>query len=177
MPRIVHGPERAGHHGFTLVELMVTLAVLGIVALVAVPGMQALVNNNRLTGMAGEMSAALQLARSEAIRRNAPVTVCGSADGTTCADTTAWDRWIVIGPDNAAGTVDVIRDSAVAGSVEINGPEDGIVFGPSGLTNGAATLTVCIPTTNPAQNQRDINVLISGSITNTTPTGGSGTCP
>ncbi len=177
MPRIVHGPERAGHHGFTLVELMVTLAVLGIVAMVAVPGMQALVNSNRLTGMAGELTAALQLARSEAIRRNAPVTVCSSTDGTTCASTTAWDRWIVIGPDNAAGTVDVIRDSAVAGTMEISGPDDPIQFNPSGLTNGAVTLTVCLPTTNPAQNQRAINVLISGSVTNTTPTGGSGTCP
>ena len=174
MPRIAYRPGLAGQRGFTLVELMVTVAVVGVIALIAVPGMQALVSNNRLTGMAGELTASLQLARSEAIRRNAPVTVCGTTDGSTCAAEASWERWIVMGPDNAAGTVDVIRDNAATGTVQISGPPAGIQFNPSGLTNGQAALTVCVPTTNPPQNQRVITVLVSGSIVTAN---GSGTCP
>lgn len=169
MPRIAYRLERTGQRGFTLVELMVTLAVVAIVALIAVPGMQGLVNNSRSTGMAGEMTASLQLARSEAIRRNSPVTVCGTADGTTCAANTSWGRWIVIGNDNAAGTTDVIRDNTVTGSVQLTGPDTGIQFNPSGLIEAQATLTVCVPTITP----RIIRVMISGNIVTEN---GSGTC-
>jgi type IV fimbrial biogenesis protein FimT len=42
--------------GFTLIELMVTLAVVGILAMVAAPAMTSLINGNRLAGMTGEMT-------------------------------------------------------------------------------------------------------------------------
>ena len=162
--------------GFTLIELMVTVAVLGILAVVAVPAMQSLVNGNRLAGATGELTSALHLARSEAVRRSARVTICRSADGEECEDGTEWDRWIIVGRDNTSGEDVVIRDESVAGPIQVTGPENGIQFRPSGLIAGQETLTVCMPTANPAENQRTITVLISGA-TLAEGVNGGGECP
>ena len=62
--------------GFTLVELMAVMVVIGVLATFAVPGITGMVNNSRLSGQASELAATLQLARSEAVRRNVPVEVC-----------------------------------------------------------------------------------------------------
>lgn len=156
------GPSRPGITGFTLIELMVTVAVVGILAVVAVPAMTTLVNGNRLAGATSEMTASLQLARSEAIRRNARVTICGTTDGVNCgAD---WSRWVITGVDNSSGVTETIRDNVAPSSVQISGPEDGIVFRPSGMIAGGEDLVVCIPTDSPAENQRVITVMISGTI-------------
>jgi len=162
--------------GFTLVELMVMMAILGILAVVAVPSMTSLMNASRLSGAEGELAATLQVARSEAIRRNARVTVCASTDGLACTNSTAWTRWIVRGRDNAAGTDDVIRDETPRDSVQVTGPAAGIVFRPSGVIDAQATVTACMPVTNPAENQRVITVMISGGLTQTR-TDGGGSCP
>lgn len=168
------GRRRA--RGFTLIELMVMVAVLGILAAVAVPSMTAMVNMSRLSGATGEVTATMQLARSEAIRRNARVTVCASDDGSTCTNSGTWTRWIVRGRDNATGTDEVIRDQTPGDSVQISGPADGIVFRPSGIIDSEATVTACVPVSNPTDNQRVITVMISGSLTQTHDSGG-GSCP
>ncbi len=160
--------------GFTLIELMVTVAVAGILAMVAVPAMTSLINGNRLAGTTGELTSSLQIARSEAVRRNARVTICGTTDGVNCgAD---WSRWMVRGQDNAGGTTDMIRDTSAPGSVQISGPAAGIMFRPSGLTDGEEQLTICVPTDSPAENQRVVTVMISGNIT-TVRSNGGGACP
>ena len=79
-------------HGFTLIELMVTIAVLAIIVTLAAPSFQATIENNRLTSQANELVTALALARSEAVRRNTPVTVCPGS----CALGQGWaDGWRV----------------------------------------------------------------------------------
>lgn len=166
----------AAVRGFTLVELMVTVSVIAILAAVAVPGMTALINNSRLNGQSEEMLSSLQLARAESIRRNARVTVCPSTDGSTCTSSTSWSQWIVRGRDNTTGTDDVIRSNAAAGGVQISGPAAGIVFKPSGLIDAQQVVTVCMPTTNPSQNQRALTVMISGVVSSSKVNGG-GTCP
>lgn len=67
--------------GFTLIELMVTIAILAIVLTVAVPGFQDFVARNRLAAATNELVSALALARSEAVKRATRVTV-SSADWT-----------------------------------------------------------------------------------------------
>ena len=71
--------------GFTLIELAVTVAIIGILAVIALPSMQALINNNRLATQANQLIADFQVARSEAVRRNRTIVLCRSADGTSCA--------------------------------------------------------------------------------------------
>lgn len=162
--------------GFTLIELMVAVGVVAILAAIAAPSMVGLINANRLAGLTDEMTASLQLARSEAVRRSAPVTVCNSDDGSTCSDSTSWTRWIVIGEDNVTGDVDVIRDYEATEPVEISGPDAGIVFSSSGLIRNQQTLTICIPTEHPDENQRVMTVMISGNIRSEKFDGG-GACP
>jgi type IV fimbrial biogenesis protein FimT len=67
--------------GFTLVELMITLAVMVIVLALAIPSFQTLFENNRTTAQANEIVAAMNLARSEAIRIGANVSVQAAAGG------------------------------------------------------------------------------------------------
>jgi len=68
--------------GFTLVELLITLMVLGIVATIAVPGFSRLIQSNQLTVTANDLVGALNLARSEAIRRGQSVSVTPSGSYT-----------------------------------------------------------------------------------------------
>ena len=167
--------------GFTLIELMVTVAVVGILAAVGVPAMTGLIHANRLAAANDNLTAALQLARSEAIRRGASVTVCASTNGTTCANQAAWTRWIVRGRDNAASAagpevIDIMRDETPAGNIALNGPTAGIRFRPSGMVDSAQALTVCMPSTYLSQNQRVVTVMLSGGV-RTDRAGGGGTCP
>jgi type IV fimbrial biogenesis protein FimT len=99
--------------GFTLVELMVTVAILGVMASVAMPSYQAFVINSRLTAQANDFLTTINFTRSEAIKRNTRVTMCKSSNGTSClvnpaTDLTAsWQTgWIVFVDGNTAGSID-----------------------------------------------------------------------
>jgi type IV fimbrial biogenesis protein FimT len=93
--------------GFTLVELMVTVAIAAIVLTLGVPAFQETINSSRLTSTANEFVTALNLARSEAVKRSVRVTVCKSADGATCAAGGGYEQgWIVFVDPNNNATVD-----------------------------------------------------------------------
>lgn len=79
---------RCRHAGFTLPELVVTLAVAAILVTVAVPNFRTFIQNSRINGTADNFLAALQQARSEAITRGDKVILCRTADPSTdgCGD-------------------------------------------------------------------------------------------
>jgi len=88
---------------------MVAVAVTAILSLVAVPAMMSLVKNNRMTTTANDLVRDTLIARSEAVKRNAPVTICKSSDSTaanpTCNTTAAaWTiGWIVFVDSDSNG--------------------------------------------------------------------------
>jgi len=85
--------------GFSLMELMLTLVIAATLIGVAVPAFRGLINSNRVLTQSNDIVAALNLARSEAITRNATITFCGAATATstTCAtSTTPWVAWVVL---------------------------------------------------------------------------------
>lgn len=82
-------------NGFTLIELMVTLAVLAIVITVAIPGFNDLIRNNRTDALSEEFVSALNFARLEAVKRTGRVSLCASDDGEDCNNADWTKGWIV----------------------------------------------------------------------------------
>jgi type IV fimbrial biogenesis protein FimT len=89
-------------HGFTLVELIVAIAVAAILLTTAVPAFQDTIKNNRMAANVNEFIAALNLARSEAIKRGVPVTACkDGGSGNACNNAAQWAQgWIVFSDVN-----------------------------------------------------------------------------
>jgi type IV fimbrial biogenesis protein FimT len=74
--------------GFTMMELLVTLAIAAVILAIGVPSFRDFMRNARLTGAANELLITVVRARSEAVRRQAVVSVCPSStpdqSGATC---------------------------------------------------------------------------------------------
>ncbi|XDZ22993.1 GspH/FimT family pseudopilin [Xanthomonas hydrangeae] len=151
--------------GFSLIEMMVTIAVLAIVMAIAFPNFTALLNSNRLSSAANELSASLQLARSEAVRSNASVTLCRSDNGASCASGGAWTRWIVLRGAEVLRVSEVRPEIQVAVSPAVSTAGSRIVFRPDGLAREstgarllAGSIAICMPTTKPPENQRIVAI-------------------
>lgn len=86
-----------GVTGITLIELMVSLSIAAIMMTLAVPSFVTMFNNNRVRVQADNFIVALALARSEAINRGGPVTVCKkNAAGTACDSSADWNSGLLI---------------------------------------------------------------------------------
>jgi len=97
-------------------ELMIVLAVVGIALAVAIPSFATMRRNARMTGAANDLIAAINLARSEAIKRQVPVAMCGSANprdaDPTCSDTlTGWVVWEDTNNDRLVGADEPVLSS------------------------------------------------------------------
>lgn len=140
--------------GFTLFELMLTIAVASILAAIAVPNMRDFIRNNRLTAAANDLLRSMQLARSEAIKQRANVVVCASDDPESetpaCSDS-VFAGWIVFADTNNNWDFDATeqileRHPLLDPAISVANDEDGVVsYGPSGFANSAGAKT---PTRN-----------------------------
>ncbi len=115
--------------GFTLVELMVIVAILGIFAGIAVPSFTDLVRRNRLQSASEEFYGLLQYARTEAVSRGRSITVT-QKDGT----------WLVKTKDK------VLRQQRFT-AIDLQVSRDTLTFRQNGTADAALTIAVCAQST------------------------------
>ena len=120
-------------HGFTLIELMVTLAVLTIVLTVGVPNFQNFMLKHRISTAANTLIGALNLARSEAIKRGSDVKMIRLGNG-------AWEGgWQI----QSASSGEIIRTYAPTSQLTIltgSNYQNWIGFHPNGLPFSGGSL-------------------------------------
>lgn len=145
---------KSGQQGFTLIELVVTVALVAVLATLAFPDFSETVRQWRRDSATRALTTSLQLARSEAIKSSRKLMLCPSSDGTSCTESTEWSNgWIVFVDDGAtdqafdAGERIIQVSSAQGGIASLTSPA-GVTFLqflPNGLraaTTGTATFTV-----------------------------------
>ena len=98
--------------GFTLVELLIVLAVGSILLAIALPGYAFLANANRLTAATNNLVAAMHFARSESIKRGVRVSVCTTSNPAAavpaCDHAAGWHQgWLVFEDDGLRGVLDL----------------------------------------------------------------------
>lgn len=171
--------------GITLVEMMVTLSIVAILTVLATPSFTGIIQKARLQAEANSLVGDLQFARSEAIKRGQPVSLCPSSNGTACSMTKpyAWEQgWIVFNDVNGSGSLDAptdaplrVRSSLSNGDTVTPTPSaSAVVYSRDGfatnLSNGTVTMKLTTsPLNTSAMQCVEINMagrqraLISGS--------------
>ncbi|MBN3562478.1 GspH/FimT family pseudopilin [Aliamphritea spongicola] len=133
--------------GFTLLELMVAIAILGILLGIGIPSYNAMTESTRLRSVTHNLTTAAQLARSEAINRRDTTAVCRANVGfTACSFANDWSNgWVVVEQTGAnlqvAADVDVIR-TWDAVDIVVSGAVNGFVFNRSGRATTTGQLRV-----------------------------------
>ncbi|MFD0667697.1 MULTISPECIES: GspH/FimT family pseudopilin [unclassified Ramlibacter] len=118
--------------GFTLIELLVVVSLVAILAALAAPGMRSLVASQRVRTTASDLHLALVKTRSEALKRNAPVTLRPANAGDWASG------WQIVA--TVDGTLRVVDVTPVRGSVQVQSTPAiaSVVFGYDGRTSAAA---------------------------------------
>jgi type IV fimbrial biogenesis protein FimT len=160
--------------GFTLVELLVSLAIMVILLTIAIPGYAFLINANRAAAVTNELISAIHFARSEAIKRGMRVTICKTNDADAvspaCSNDANWEQgWLVFADGGIRGVVDsgdtLLRAQGRASpgtAITSTNYEKFISYLPGGVSQGSnglanGTLQVCV-----AGNRRDIIINATG---------------
>ena len=108
--------------GFTLLELIVFIAISAMTLSLGVPSFVGIVQNARLTAGTNEFVSALHQARGGAIERGVRTTLCPSSDAADCDMSAEWDEgWILFIDDNSDGSVDA-NEMVLTRHASLGGP-------------------------------------------------------
>lgn len=166
------GPVPFRARGFTLVELLVAVSILLILVTIGVPNLRDFILDNQLTSQGNAMISALQVARSEAVKRKVDVVVCPSADAASCSgDWSSSGRIVFVDSDGDdapdMGEELVRTEDAVAdgqGWSRVGGGATFIAFNEIGMSGQQHTLKL----TDSRGDTRCVNVALSGRTASVT---------
>lgn len=153
-------PSTDRQRGFTLVELVVTIALLAILTTLAIPSFSEVLRQWRRDSATRELLTSLQLARSEAIKTSRQMVVCPSTNGTACTASTEWSTGWMVFVDDGAGTqanannqayntneriLKVVSAQAGVATLTSSGGVQRMQFLPNGLMGSAPTTFTVTP--------------------------------
>jgi type IV fimbrial biogenesis protein FimT len=178
--------------GFSMIELMITIAVAAILLALALPSFTSFLNANRVTSQANELLATFQIARMESIRRGREVVVCGSSNANaatpSCTAGTAWLGWIAFvdtDRDDVFDTGETLLQANLLSGVSATASSNVgalITFRPDGLARRSdgtilqGKVALCVATTTPAENARDVAFALGGGRLTVTKRNATVTC-
>ena len=95
------------YSAFTLLEVLITVAIVSVLALVAFPSFTSYSQDSAMVANTSALLGSLKLARSEAITRGNRVSICASENGSTCSSNDRWeDGWVMWVDDSSDNTID-----------------------------------------------------------------------
>ena len=141
---------RSRYAGFTLVELVVTIAIVGILASVAIPSFSSSIATTRARSVATDLYMTLVKARSEAVKRNTAVIISPGESG--------WNKGWTVYPANAEDMV--LENHTIAAEVTISGPGN-VRYNSSGRVTGAVSFNISA-TMGAATAERCVAISLSG---------------
>jgi type IV fimbrial biogenesis protein FimT len=139
------------NYGFTLLELLITVAIVGILMAFGLPAMDSYVKNDRLSTQINALVGHLAYARSEAVLRSQQVILCASSDMTSCSAGGNWaDGWIIfIDADNSStftGTEEILRvkQTLIGGNTLTSTTGSSIIYDNRGFSpNSNGSFSLC----------------------------------
>ena len=151
-----------GRTGFTLLELLITMAIAALVLSLAAPSFQAMLMNNRLAAQVDALATGLSYARSIALSQSVRAQICpvGVFNSTTCG--ASWAAgWMVV--SDPAGTP-VLRQShqIVGGNPALSASATQVVFDARGLAGMLVSFKLC--DSRGATFSRSVQVLATGLV-------------
>jgi type IV fimbrial biogenesis protein FimT len=142
--------------GFTMIELVTVIAIVGILMAIGVPSFKYVTTANRISSEVNGLLGDMQFARAEAIKEGHPVVVCVSTNFLTCNNSNTWQSgWIICSDLNNDGTCDagdpvyrVQKPFTVSNSTDTfvaSGNTSTLVFNREGFATGlAATVVIAL---------------------------------
>jgi prepilin-type N-terminal cleavage/methylation domain-containing protein len=92
--------------GFTILELMFTVAIAAVLLAIGVPNFRDFIRNSRMSAQANDLLSGVNLARSEAVKRRTSVTLCAGTPADCDATGNFRDGWVVFADENGNGEID-----------------------------------------------------------------------
>lgn len=166
--------------GLTMIELMIVVVIGGILAAIAAPSFNDLINNTRMTSTMSQITSDLNRARSEAIKRNRRVLVCVRSTDTACDVVLNWQNgWLVCYDVDQDGACDatsaanpnpIVVHQALNSRLALTGSTALIRFNPNGtqgLVGAAVVETLTLAFNPPSATNSVATIALTGNISKT----------
>jgi len=181
-PNLTWQPTARQQHGFSLIEAIIVLVIVGIVAAIGLPGFGEFSNRNRMSAATNGLVGALHAGRSESITRGTSTIVCPSLNAdspaATCANNGDWAKGFIVFVDengNGARDAAVPPEDLIHQVEELRGGftltpdaiyQNGVRFSESGTSVNLAGIPLSGSFTieYPKQDTRTVSVFANGRV-------------